>query len=738
MNFGKSGAYENIVEKIKTGIYAKSRNTLKVNRNILIKTKEKLTRKLMKGNSKQEKGDKAKIEKIDKIMKAMNTIEAEPGNAVVNAPVVAPVAPVAPVIHEPAVARASPNKHTQDLVKALQADFFKTMGALSKVELEAVMKHLSGVYYNDGLSLISDENYDRLSELLKTKFGEVLGVGAEVTKQKVKLPYFMGSMDKIKPEKQNLASWLLKYKGDVCISDKLDGISALYMKSGNKRTLYTRGDGTVGQDISHMIPYIQLGDFPDLEHCAVRGELIVSKANYDKVKEGKRGARQMVSGLANQKTLTKERLELMRLVELVAYEVIVPEGLTASEQFKRLDAHSTFHTARWELRKDISIESLSELLTKRKDTSKYEIDGIIVAHDAVYPRVVGNPDHAFAFKMSFADQQTTTEVLQVNWEPSKHGQLKPVVNFEPVNIGGVIIQYATGFNASFIHDNGIGPGAFVDIIRSGDVIPYIKAVRSPAPGGPQMPPFKWHWNETHVDAVLDDIGGNPDVDKRILLFFAQTLDIGFCGEGNIAKLYTAGVHTIPQFVAIKEADLVKSGEFTAKTAAKLVGEIQKGVAKANVLDWAVACGLFGRGMGHRRLEPALAFLPASLEAPGDLVSKVAGLSGWSRESAEGFVETLPKFKAFLDTVGVKPKAPTPVKAVVGGKLVGQTVLFTGFHPKDLEAFVKSEGGILAESWGSKVTLLVIKEEGVVNEKTKKAAAGGIPILTATAFKGRYM
>jgi DNA ligase (NAD+) len=75
--------------------------------------------------------------------------------------------------------------------------------------------------------------------------------------------------------------------------------------------------------------------------------------------------------------------------------------------------------------------------------------------------------------MLFADQQATTEVLKVVWEVSKDGYLKPTVNFEPVNIGGSIIQYATGFNAAWIHENGIGPGAFIDIIRSGDVIPYI-------------------------------------------------------------------------------------------------------------------------------------------------------------------------------------------------------------------------------------------------------------------------
>ena len=735
MEFGTSKAYQNIVNKVKSGLYARNRNTLKKNRNSLLSARNKLTRKLASGETKQEKGDKAKLNTITKLLTAMNVpAEVKPA-AVPNAP--KPKAKTVKKAKPAPAAAAVASVVAPPAVKDLQTDFFKTLDRLTKSELEEVIKYLSDVYYNDGISLISDENYDRLAERLKTKYGAELGVGAVVTKNKVKLPYFMGSMDKIKPDKNNLTSWALRYPGKVCISDKLDGISALYVKQGGVRVLYTRGDGTIGQDITHMIPYIQIGDFGAMDSCAVRGELIVSKASYEKVKEGKRGARQMVSGLANQKTLTKERIELMNLVEFVAYEVIVPEGLKPTEQFSMLDSRSTFHTARWTVAESVTIETLGVELTKRKDTSKYEIDGIIVAHDAVYPRTVGNPDHAFAFKMSFADQQAVTEVLQVNWDVSKDGYLKPTVNFEPVNIGGVTIQYATGFNAKFIHDNGIGPGAFVDIIRSGDVIPYIQAVKSAAPGGPQMPDAKWHWNETHVDAVLDEIGANPDVQKRVLLYFATTLEIGFCGEGNINKIYEAGIHTVPAFVHMTADQLAKSGEFTAKTAAKLISERDAAFKKATIVEWAVGSGIFGRGIGTKRLVPAFEAVGERFVASAELVDTVAGIAGWSRESAEGFVENLPAFKAFMDAVGVKPKVATPKAAVVGGKLVGQVVLFTGWHPKDLEAFVAKEGGVVADSWGAKVTLLVVKDESVSNEKTKKAAAAGVPVMAGAAFKAKY-
>ena len=628
------------------------------------------------------------------------------------------------------------------VVLALQTDFFNTMNSLNKKQLEGALKYLGEQYYNEGVSLISDENYDRLRDTLARKFGdsEVLAVvGAEVTtKQKAKLPYFLGSMDKIKPDKNNLASWATKYKGKVCISDKLDGISGLVVKADGQRTFYTRGDGTIGQDITHMLPHIQIGDFPGLAAYAVRGELIMSKANYDKVKEGHKGARQLVSGMANQKTITAERKKLMALVEFVAYEVIVPEALKPTEQFGLLDKKSTFAVSRWTADKDMSIEKLSDILGKRKDTSKYEIDGIIVAHDAVYPRSTGrNPEHAFAFKMSFAEQVAVTEVLAVDWAVSKDGFLKPTVNFEPVNIGGATIQYASGFNAQYIHSSGLGPGAFIEIIRSGDVIPYIREVKSVAPGGPQMPPGKWHWNESHVDAVLDNIVDNEDVKKRVLLYFAEKLEIGNCGEGTITRVYEAGIHTIPELLGLTEKYLLDHVEgFQKASAAKLVEQIGLARKKATIGQWALGSGIFGRAIGTKRVEAAFTIVPKTLKGSAGLADKIAALPLWSKDSADTFVANLPKFKAFLEEVGAKPKAAEVVAVAAEGKMKDQVILFTGFHPKDLEEAVVREGGKLVDAWSGKVTVLVVKDADVSNEKTKKALAAGVPVMTADQFKKR--
>jgi DNA ligase (NAD+) len=337
--------------------------------------------------------------------------------------------------------------------------------------------------------------------------------------------------------------------------------------------------------------------------------------------------------------------------------------------------------------------------------------------------------------MVLTEQIAEAKVVDVLWSASKDGYLKPRVRIEPVKLGGVTIEYATGFNAQFIHEKGIGPGAFIEIIRSGDVIPYIKEVKSAATGGPQMPKEKWHWNETHVDAVLNDVDSNHDVKKRALLYFAQTLEIGNCGEGTIVRLYDAGIHTIEELLSVKKEFILEHvAGFKTASATKLVEQIKEAVAKATITQYAVGSGIFGRGIGTKRTEAALQIIPKNFKATKDLVDKIAELPSWSKESAEGFVAHLEEFKQFLDRIGVKAKvperAPSPKK---NGSMVGQVVLFTGFHPKELEEKVVKEGGVVADTFSKKVTVVVIKDESVSNEKTKKALASNIPVLTADSF-----
>ena len=149
---------------------------------------------------------------------------------------------------------------------------------LSEKQLFLLLKHLDNSYYNDE-SIINDIEYDILREYAENKYPNNTYfhcIGSEISNnEKVKLPIFMGSMNKIKSENNILDNWIKKYKGNYVVSSKLDGVSGLYVKKNNIEQLFTRGNGEYGRDISKYIPYLKL---PKHDHdIIIRGEFIMSK-----------------------------------------------------------------------------------------------------------------------------------------------------------------------------------------------------------------------------------------------------------------------------------------------------------------------------------------------------------------------------------------------------------------------------------------------------------------------------
>ena len=191
-------------------------------------------------------------------------------------------------------------------IDLLKKDPKKYLQELSKDDLVNLIQKLNYSYYIEGKSLVSDELYDYVKEVLRkidSKHPILDDVGVSKV-YKTKLPYYMGSMDKIKTDEKTLNNWLKKYNGEgYVLSDKLDGISALYViDEDNKRKLYTRGDGNTGKDISYLINFIKGLNTLDTS-LAIRGELIISKSKFNKIKvEGKvMNVRNIVSGIINSK-----------------------------------------------------------------------------------------------------------------------------------------------------------------------------------------------------------------------------------------------------------------------------------------------------------------------------------------------------------------------------------------------------------------------------------------------------
>ena len=623
-------------------------------------------------------------------------------------------------------------------IKLFRQDGIQFLQKQTEDQLVEILEKTNKAYRNKK-PLISDNEYDIIRDYVEENYptNPILHqIGAPVEKNKVTLPYFMGSMDKIKPDTNALENWKNKYKGPYVLSCKLDGVSGLFTVIDGEKKLYTRGDGKVGQDVSHLIPHIK--SLPNTLDVVVRGEFIIDRNVFqDKYANDFANPRNMVSGIMNSKKVDKRIQDL----DFVAYELIEPEVIP-SYQMKML-SKDKFITVQHVIQKDITNEMLSSYLVDWRTNYKYETDGVIVTNDLVYPRKEGNPPHSFAFKMVLSEQIAEAKVVDVIWTISKSGYIKPKVRIEPIQLGGVTIEYATGFNGQFIESNKIGVGAMIEIIRSGDVIPYIKSVVTPA-NEPKMPSIPYVWNDTHVDIMVENVEDDMDVlAKRVETFFTG-LKVDGLSTGNLKKIHNIGFVTIGDILKMKPNDFKKAG--FVNTSEKMYKNIHDKVNNASLVDIMAFSSTFGRGLGKKKIQPIMDTYPDiiySKKSNAEKIDMLQKINGIGKENAKAFVNNIEKFKTFLLTTSLevekKEKKEKKEKVLdVNHVFYDKKIVMTKVRDASIIEKVEEKGGSLVDSVNKNVWVVIVKSHEDESNKVKKAQSHNIPIMTVEEFKTKYM
>ena len=646
----------------------------------------------------------------------------------------------------PATVRMSGKAATKKQIILFKKEGIKVLDTLNEKEIESMVIVANDAYYNSKNPLLTDNEYDIVREYAEKKYPDnttIREVGAPITKNKVTLPYNMPSMDKIKPDTNALENWTKKYKGPYVLSCKLDGVSGLYTTEGPEPKLYTRGDGKVGQDVSHLLRVLKLPLRSDgSKGYAIRGEFIIPKKIFEeKYKSQFANPRNLVSGIVNSKTLDDKTNDL----HFVTYEVINPP-MKVGEQMDTL-AELGHEVVKNERKNTLSNDELSKTLLDWRANYEYEVDGVIVADDNIHHRKDGNPEYAFAFKMVISDQMAEAKVVDVLWEASKSGYLKPRVQIEPIKLGGVTIQYATGFNGDFIEKNKIGIGAVIQLIRSGDVIPHIKSVTTPAESA-KMPDMPYTWTKNHVDIVIENVEGDVTVRRKNITEFFTKLEVDGLSGKTVEKIMDAGFDTIPKILKMNKADFAKVKGFKETLINKISDGIRVQVEKASLLDIMAASNMFGRGIGERKIRPILEAEPTILTDPGsqeEKYHKLIQIKGIGQENAKSFTENIDKFMTFLKDCGLENKltekamtAEEPKNVDKSHPLYEKRVVMSGVRDATVKEKLESVGGILEDSIGSKTFVLVVKSKGdKETSKTKYAKEHNIEIMEPTEFIAKY-
>ena len=619
-------------------------------------------------------------------------------------------------------------------------------------ELETVIIYAADKYYNN-TPVITDAIYDILIDFLKLKKpkSKVLkNIGAKVKgSNKVKLDYWLGSMDKIKPTSNQLTIWMKKYNPPYNLSDKLDGISALLVYDFNGSIkLFTRGTADEGRDISVLVKYLKLPSYENvLTYCnknkingdknliAFRGELIMKDKTFkdnwsDKFKNG----RNTVSGLVNSKNINSN---LAIDTDLVLYEVVDP-FYKINKQLDIIKDLGFNIVVNKTFNQELSYDMLSKYLKERRNKGDYEVDGIIVTYSNNKERnIKGNPEYAFAFKDILEDQITKTKIIEIEWNISKDGYIKPTLLLEPISIGGVEIKRATGNNAKFIVDNVLGPGAEIEIIRSGDVIPKVhKVLKKASSGNPELPKGKWVWNETNVDIKINNISDNSDVLIKNIYHFFSTLDTKGLGEKNIEKIINAGLNTIPKILDANENDFLKVEGFGEKMANNLVESIKSAMTNISLARFMAASNKLGHGLGEERMKQVLSVYPNLLNdykkwTKQDFINNIKEINGWEDKTSTLLVNNFGEFMNFYNSIKKFITIETK-KKVTKGKLLDKIFVLSGFRDNELQTKIEELGGKNGTTISKNTDYLVVKDQSIIDNptgKVKKAQDIGIKIIT---------
>jgi DNA ligase (NAD+) len=644
---------------------------------------------------------------------------------------------------------ASPNK---DVGKKIEA-------------LREKIRHHEYLYYVLDQPEISDADFDKLMRELKeleaqhpellTADSPTQRVGGKPREGFVKVRHSspMLSLDNTYNEEE-LRDWErrvheLSGRSDVdyVCELKLDGMSlALIYEDGKLLRGITRGDGTVGEDVTLNVRTVRsvplsiskeklkkAGIPADFE---VRGELLMPTAAFKKVNEERE--RKGLATFANPRNFTAGTVRQLdanitaeRRMDYFPY-ILLENGRTYfdhhSKTLDALDAAGFKVNPNRKLAH--SMEEVWEFIQEwagKRESLAYEIDGIVVKVDRTALQdelgFTGKaPRWAIAYK--YAARAGITKLEDIRVQVGRTGKLTPVAMLAPVLIGGTTVRNATLHNMDEIERLGVKIGDWVQVERGGDVIPKVAKVIEDKdhPRGTRVFEMPEACPECGTKVVRTEgevdyrcVNANcPAKLRETILHFASrgVMNIDGMGDALVTQLTERGlVKNVADIYKLTKDDLLSLERMGDKSAQNILDEIEN--SKKLPLE-RVIYGLGIRMVGERTAQ-FLAEHFGSMEALEDAgVEELQDVNEVGPRIAESIVEFfgIAANRKLVDRLREAGLTLTGQKKQRGTKLAGKTFVLTG----TLAHFTRDEAKKMIEDAGGKVT-------GSVSRKTDYVVAG---------------
>lgn len=636
-------------------------------------------------------------------------------------------------------------------------------------ELNELLAKAADSYYNTGVEIMSDHEYDGLYdelEALEKETGIILSgsrtqqVGYEVASSlaKVKHDSRMLSLDKTKSVDE-LAAWLGDNEG--FLSWKLDGLTlVLTFDNGTLTQAVTRGNGETGEDITSNARHIR-GiplTIPFSGHLVVRGESLMKYKDFERVnaliEDGSKykNPRNLCVGTVRN---LDSRVTAERNINFFAFNLVSADGYdnnSFTERIKWLEGlgFQTVHGVK------VKADELPARIAEFEAdivNNEFPSDGLVLMLDDVaYGLSLGETSHAPRNGMAFKwrDETADTTLREIEWSASRTGLLNPVAIFDPVELEGTTVSRASVHNVSIVKQLRLGIGDTLSIYKANMIIPQVSENKTGSASAviPDVCPICGE--KTEIRTSDDDVETLFCTNKMCPAKHIGKFEHFVQRDAmNIVGLSTATIETFVSEGFIKKySDFYHLDRYREKIVSmdgfgersyQKIAEAAEASRHTDMSRVLYAVGIPNIGRAASRL--ICSAYPDTSMIEKLSVEELTAIDGIGEVLANDYVryfsdeDNISEYHQLLSELDI-----TPMEAVnADSSISGKTFVITGSvhiwkNRNELKAYIESLGGKVSGSVSSKTDYLINNDASSNSSKNKTAKELDIPIITEEEFK----
>ncbi len=625
-------------------------------------------------------------------------------------------------------------------------------------------------YYNKNKSTMSDFEYDKLYDELVSLEALTENITSDSPTQRVGFTVIdkFARVEHARPmlslDKTKLYDELVDFLGlnEGMLSWKLDGLTVvLHYENGELKSAVTRGNGTVGEDVTHNAKVF--ANIPlrvaTKESFTVRGEAIIDFETFEEINEKlfSRGEelyknpRNLCSGSVRQ---LNSQITSERKVRFIAFGLInSPFDFDRKSETLEWLENNNFEVVDYKLANKDNFEEVFNYFKNSVEDLNVATDGLVLTFDNIkYSNSLGTtskfPKDSIAFK--WKDEVVQSKLITVEWNTSRAGTINPVAVFEPVNIEGTEVERASLHNLTIFESFELGVGDVISVYKANMIIPQVleNETRSntlKAPSTCEACGTETEVQKTKGTAVL--ICPNPTCKAKHFYSFTHfvsrnAMNIAGFSSATIEKFVELGFLTNFEDIYTLEKhrdEIINLKGFGEKSYLKITESIETS-RTVKLENFIFALGISNVGLSTAKIiiktlniqsiDEFLALTEGQLlevEGVGDIVS-LNIVRYINSEDNINLVKNLAKHLNFIvETTNTTESKINGLSFVITGSLE----VFK--NRSELQEKIESLGGSVASSIKKDTNYLINNDINSNSSKNKSAKEKNIPIITEQNF-----